>query len=307
MGVSSGEPVGLGLDLGGSSIKYAVLVGDGAEVRIERTGLHEIVGARDAATVSRMLGEIASELATEFGGSVTLGIGLPGLFDAESGVPTLLPNFPPDWVGYPLRDQVQLATGMSVQLINDARAFALAEARLGAARGARNAICVVLGTGVGGGVILNGELWFGAGTGGEVGHQTVELDGPPCGCGNRGCVEAIAGSAALLAGAGRATVREVFEAARRGDAQAQAAITRSIRAVAAGLGNAYAVLAADVFVIGGGIADAGDQVLVPLREELRSRMHLAPAETVSLRPAELGRFAGAVGAALFGARGVALH
>lgn len=290
--------IAIGLDLGGSSVKFAVLGLQGGErPELLSSGLHEIPASRAPDVVVEILATTGNRLCEQFGAPERIGVGLPGLHDPEDGTTRLLPNFPPEWVGFPLRTELEARLPWPVVLGNDARAFALAEATMGAAVGFRTAVCIVLGTGVGGGVVIDGELWRGQGTGGELGHQTVELDGPPCGCGNRGCVEAIAGSAALLRGAGRSSVREVFEVAPR-DPVAAAAITRAVRAIGAGLANSYAVLAPEVFVVGGGIADAGDQLLVPLHDEIRRRMRIAPAEAIRVRPAQLGRLAGAIGAAL---------
>jgi len=202
--------IAIGLDLGGSSVKFAVLGLQGGErPELLSSGLHEIPASRAPDVVVEILATTGNRLCEQFGAPERIGVGLPGLHDPEDGTTRLLPNFPPEWVGFPLRTELEARLPWPVVLGNDARAFALAEATMGAAVGFRTAVCIVLGTGVGGGVVIDGELWRGQGTGGELGHQTVELDGPPCGCGNRGCVEAIAGSAALLRGAGRSSVRSL--------------------------------------------------------------------------------------------------
>ena len=122
----------------------------------------------------------------------TVGIGVPGLFDAELGVATFLPNLPGDWEKVPLVAHVADALGAPAALINDARAFALAESELGAARGCDTAVFVAVGTGVGGGITVGGRFHEGrAGRAGEIGHMTIAEKGPPCTCGNRGCVEAL--------------------------------------------------------------------------------------------------------------------
>lgn len=299
-----GAPIAgvLGLDLGGSSVKYVVLEHEGDSSSIVLRGLRELPAARDPETVVAMIAQIIWELSAERVLADHIGVALPGLHDSDTGRTTLLPNFPEDWNGYPLRQRLADRLDQAVVLDNDARTFSLAEATLGAAAGYRAAVCVVLGTGVGGGVVLEGRLWRGQGTGGEIGHQTVELDGPACGCGNRGCVEALAGSAALLAAAGRESVRDVYEAARAGEQRSVAAVNRAIRALGAGLANCYAVLAPDVFVVGGGIADAGDQILKPLQDELRRRVRVTDPGSITVVRASLGRHAGAIGAALLAGR-----
>lgn len=296
MPAEAAPSLAIGLDLGGSSVKYAVLGTAGGPELLD-SGLRPIPTTRAPEEVVRVIADLGAELRRRHGSPARFGVGLPGLHDEATGTARLLPNFPASWAGFPLRDVLGDALRLPVVLGNDARAFALAEATMGAAAGYRTAVCMVLGTGVGGGVVIDGALQLGQGTAGEVGHQTVELDGPACGCGNRGCVEAIAGSAALLAGAGRSSVREVFEAAPT-DPIAAAAVARAIRALAAGLANAYAVLAPDAFVVGGGIADAGERVFGPLTAEVRRRMRLVPPDAIRVLPARLGRSAGAIGAAL---------
>lgn len=290
----------LGLDLGGSSAKAAVVRGE--VPRVVGTARRAIPGSRRPDEVVAVLAGLAEELSAEHGPPTRLGLGLPGLHDEATGRSTLLPNFPPEWVGFPIRDVLAERVGTAPVLVNDARAFSLAEAVLGSAAGLQAVVCVTLGTGVGGGVVLGGRLWHGQGTAGEIGHQTVEIDGPRCGCGNVGCVEAIASSAALVAAGGRATPREVFEAAYAGDERAAAAVARAVEAVGTGLANAYALLAPDAFVVGGGVAEAGDRLLTALAEVIRRRVRVAPPTAIRVLPATIGRNAGAVGAALY-ARG----
>ncbi|MBI3429406.1 MAG: ROK family protein, partial [Actinobacteria bacterium] len=212
-----------------------------------------------------------------------------------------LSNFPVEWEGYFFRDELVARFGQEVTISNDARAFSVAESVLGVAAGLKTVVCVVLGTGVGGGVVIGGRLWKGTGSAGELGHQTVELDGPLCGCGNHGCIESIAGATAIISAGGKPTVPEVFEAARSGDALARTAVNRAISALAAGLGNAYLVLAPDAIVVGGGIAGAGAQLFDPLTEQIRNRVRTVPGGSIRVLKAKLGLFAGAVGSALIAA------
>ena len=134
----------------------------------------------------------------------TIGLGIPGLFDPADGRVLLFPNLPGPWAGYPLRARLEQELGRGVQMINDARAFTLAEGTLGAGAGCGTLVCVTLGTGIGGGVMIDGKLHLGAfGVAGEIAHQTVLPDGPLCGCGNHGCVEALARSDVLADGGGQ--------------------------------------------------------------------------------------------------------
>lgn len=295
----------LGLDLGGSSIKIAVVTGSSStDPEVLATDFREIHPSRSPELVLKDLVSIAEDFHDKFGPFDSVSLALPGLHDEQLGTSTLLPNFPDEWNGYPLRNELLRATGFNVTLVNDARAFAMAESILGAAVGFETVVCLVLGTGVGGGIVHHGKLWRGQGTAGEIGHQTVELDGPLCGCGNFGCVEAIAGSTAIISNGGKSSVKEVFEAAAVGDHRAKEAVDRAVSALGAGLANAYLVLAPDAFVLGGGVAEAGAQLIDPLLIEIRRRVTVAPDECIRVLPAKLGLYAGAVGSALLGAESI---
>jgi glucokinase len=173
---------------------------------------------------------------------------------------------------------------------------------MGAARGCRTVVCLALGTGVGGGVIVDGRLHLGVGgTAGEIGHQTVLPEGPLCGCGNRGCVEAVASARAICEMGGRATVDAVVAAALGGDARAREAVERAAAWIGIAVANAIVLLNPERVVIGGGIAQSGDAFLDPIRAEVRRRVHLARADRIEIVPGELGAAAGAIGAALRGA------
>ena len=191
--------------------------------------------------------------------------------------------------------------GVPVTLVNDVRALTLAELRLGAGRGALDLVCIALGTGVGGGVVIGGRLHLGLGHAGEIGHTTVDPDGPLCGCGNRGCLDRMASASSIAAAAGRESVAEAARAARAGDPVARQAFERAGEYVGRVLAGAVVLLWPERVVVGGGVADAGELLLEPLRAELRRRACVAPVGEIAVVPAELGPHAGAVGAALWGA------
>lgn len=300
--MKSGSWRALGLDLGGSSIKIAVVAGANTKnPEVLVTEVREIHPSRAPKLVVIDLTSIVEDYGDKYGPFDSVGLALPGLHDEQLGTSTLLPNFPDEWRGFPVREELFRASGVHVTLVNDARAFAVAESVLGAAVGLETVVCLVLGTGVGGGVVHKGKLWRGQGTAGEIGHQTVELDGPLCGCGNYGCVEAIAGSTAIISNGGKPTVKEVFQAAAAGDVRAKKTVDRAVSAIGAGLANAYLVLAPDAFVLGGGVAESGSQLFDPLVDEIRRRVTVASDECIRILPAKLGIFAGAVGSALLGA------
>jgi glucokinase len=289
----------LGLDLGGTNIKVAV-------VEERDAGLPLVVARETCRTEAQRgpdgvvgrLAEVGRDALDRHGPVAAVGVGLPGVYD-QDGRAVLLPNLPGDWNGVPVQAPLADALGMPLALVNDARAFSLAEAVLGAARGLGTVVCLVLGTGVGGGIVVDGRLLGGPGAG-EIGHQTVLLDGPRCGCGNRGCVEALTRADVFARRGGRATPEEVYAAARAGDPVACAAVEHVVGWLSVALANAYALLAPDAFVVGGGVAAAGDLLLGPLEEATRRRVFLAPPERVRVLPAALSPYAGAAGAALRG-------
>jgi glucokinase len=286
----------LGLDLGGTNIKCAV-VGEGPRVLATASCSTEASDGPQA--VLERVAELGSATIAPFGAPATAGLALPGHFDHESGTGVLLPNLLGDWVGRPIAGPVGDGLGLSVSLVNDVRALTLAELRLGAGRGAQDLVCIALGTGVGGGVAIGGRLHLGLGHAGEIGHTTVDPDGPPCGCGNRGCLDRMAGAEAIAAAAGRASVAAAAEAARSGDAAAHAAFAQAGEYVGRVLAGAVVLLWPERVVVGGGVADAGELLMEPLRAELRRRACVAP--EIPVVRAELGAHAGAVGAALWGA------
>ena len=287
----------LGLDLGGTNIKCAV-VADGAVVASDSCPTGAVEG--EDAVLARVA-ELGRATVAALGEPSTAGLALPGHFEDGAGV--LLPNLLGDWAERPIAEPVGERLGLPVTLVNDVRALTLAELRLGAGRGARDLVCVALGTGVGGGLVIGGRLHLGLGHAGEIGHTTVDPDGPPCGCGNRGCLDRMAGADAIAAAAGQPTVQAAAEAARAGDRTAREAFERAGERVGRVLAGAVVLLWPERVVVGGGVADAGELLLEPLRAELRRRACVAPVDRIDVVPAELGPYAGAVGAALWGAEG----
>jgi glucokinase len=292
----------LGLDLGGTNIKCAIVEGAAAADAAPRVLATESCATGAADGEEAVLARVAAlgrATAAPFGAPATAGLALPGHFDAAAGTGSLLPNLLGDWSGRPIAGPVGELLGVPVTLVNDVRALTLAELRLGAGRGALDLVCIALGTGVGGGVVIGGRLHLGLGHAGEIGHTTVDPDGPLCGCGNRGCLDRMASAASIAAAAGRESVAEAALAARSGDPVAREAFERAGEYVGRVLAGAVVLLWPERVVVGGGVADAGELLLEPLRAELRRRACVAP--EISVVPAELGPHAGAVGAALWGA------
>ena len=293
----------LGIDVGGTNSKLAVLEIEGDHRTVLATATIP-TGAGDPGEVVGRLGAAGARLAAEHGPVAAAGAGVPGLFDEASGRIVLLPNLPAAWTGRPFRDPLAGLLGVPVALINDARAFTLAESRMGAAAGCPTVVCLTLGTGVGGGVVVDGRLRFGpSGRAGELGHQVIEVDGPPCGCGNRGCVEAFAAGAVLCRLGGRDTPEAVFRAAAAGDRRAGAAVGATVGRLAVGIANLVTVLWPERVVVGGGVAAAGDRLLGPLRAAVAAATPLVDPASYEIVPAALGPAAGAIGAALWAHEG----
>ena len=296
----------LGLDLGATNLKWAVVASDGGSwTTLAREQVRTNVVADAAAVpdnVVAQLVQIAGDVVGSWGPIATVGIGVPGLYDPATGRTRFLVNVPGPWDGQPVAGPVGDALGLPTILINDARAFGLAELRLGAGRGASTMIGFTLGTGVGGVVAVDGQVIQGHdGTAGELGHQTIEPDGPWCGCGNRGCVEAFARADQIAALCGTATAEEAVTRARAGDTRAIDGLAQVGRYLGIGIANMIAVLTPDRVVLGGGVSAAGDLLLDPIRQELRRRVRTTALDEVELVTAELGTWAGAIGAAVYGA------
>ena len=289
----------LGLDVGGTNCKLAVLEIDGDRQELVATATIP-TGPGDPADVLGRLAAVATELVAAHGPVAAAGAGVPGLFDEDRGRAVFLPNLPASWTGQEVAGPLAAGLGVPVALINDARAFTLAESRMGAAAGCPTVVCLTLGTGVGGGVVVDGRLRFGPhGRAGELGHQVIEVGGPPCGCGNRGCVEAFAAGSALCRLGGRGTPEAVFAAAAAGDERAAGAVRSVVGRLAVGFANLVTVLWPERVVVGGGVAAAGEGLFGPLRAAVAASAPLVDPGAYEIVPAALGPAAGAIGAALW--------
>ena len=302
----------LGLDLGATNLKWAILTrseGDWTTVARDqvRTRIEADATAVPTAVVEQ-LAEVANEAIRAWGSVATVGIGVPGLYDPVGGTTRFLVNLPGPWAGQPVAGPVGDALGVPVHLINDARAFGLAELRLGAGRGADSMIGLTLGTGIGGVVAVGGQVIHGHdGTAGEIGHQTIDPDGPWCGCGNRGCLEAFARADQIAAACGTPTAEEAVGRARAGDPAALRGLADIGRYLGIGIANMITVLSPDKVVIGGGISVSADLLLGPIRDELQRRVRTTSLDAVEVVAAELGTWAGAIGAAIHGAEATEGH
>ena len=307
----------VGVDLGGTKC-LGVVVDDGGAV-VDELRLPTPRG-RDA--IAAVLGDVASELMSRRAGEVTgVGIGAPGLVDA-SGTLRYAPNLP-GVVELPLAGPLSERLGVPVVVENDASCAGWGEQQAGAGRRRRHVLLVTLGTGIGAGIVLGGRLFHGHhGFAGEVGHMVVDPHGPPCVCGQRGCWERFASGSGLgrlareasvggragrivaLAGGDPEDVRgeHVTAAAGEGDAEALAVMADFGWWVALGLANLANAFDPEVFVLGGGLVEAGEVLLAPVRTAFASLLDGAEHRPlVDIVPAELGERAGAIGAALLAA------
>jgi glucokinase len=297
------------LDIGGTKIAGGLVDERGRAVL---TAARPTPAGQDAEAVADAVRAVLDELAAspEWPGVAAVGIGSAGPVDLPHG--TVSPVNIPVWRDYPLVRLVAghpAVSGRPVTLAGDAVAMAAGEHLHGAARGAENALCMVVSTGVGGGLILGGRVLAGAtGNAGHIGHISVEMNGEACPCGGRGCVERMAGGPAIarhaLAHGWRptgadASAEAVAASARAGDAAALAAFARAGQALGAGIAATAALVEIDTVVIGGGVAEAGAVLFDPLRAWLSRYATLAFTRDIRVLPAQQGRHAGLVGAAAF--------
>lgn len=294
------------LDIGGTKIAGALVDSGGALlVRAQRP----TPPGGTADQVMTAVGEVLAELAAAplWPKVRAVGIGSAGPVDAKAG--TVSPVNIPGWRDHPLVPGVRECTGgLPVTLVGDGVAMAAAEHWQGAARGRTGALCMVVSTGVGGGLILGGELHAGpSGNAGHIGHISVDLDGDDCPCGGRGCVERIASGPNIARRAldlgwrpgpeGDASAAAVAASAREGEPAAVASFERAARALAAGIAATAALVEVEIAVLGGGVAQAGDVLFVPLRAALGEYATLSFVQGLEVVPAQMGTDAGLIGAA----------
>jgi glucokinase len=291
------------LDIGGTKIAAGLADPGGALVH---TAIHPTPVSASAEQVwAAVAATIAEALRAADGAVRAVGIAAAGPIDLDSG--SVSPINIPSWRGFPLRDRVATAVpGVPVQLGGDGVCMALGEHWLGAGRGARFLLGMVVSTGVGGGLVLDGAPYAGrTGNAGHVGHVVVEQDGERCTCGGHGCVETIASGPSMVRWARAngwsappgAGAKELAEAAASGDALALATFRRGTGALARTIASVAAVCDLNLVVIGGGVAQSGPLLFEPLRAALADYARLDFLAGLRVVPAELGGEAGLVGAA----------
>jgi glucokinase len=311
----------VGIDLGGTNIAAGAMPTDGTReiaMRMAPTRAEEgsaAVVERIVRTIEDVIEQTRAETGAQRSDFLGVGIGAPGPLDRASGIVLITPNL--GWRDFPLRDEVGSGVNLPTTLDNDANCATLGEWWCGAAKGGRNVIGLTIGTGIGGGLILDGKLYHGASdTAGEIGHTTIDSTGRRCKCGNYGCLEAYASGTAIAERARevldvdsqsilpelvdgdlrRITAQTVFEASKRGDAVALEIVRDTAHFLGVGISNLLNVFNPDMVVIAGGVTQAGDILFDPLRAEVRRRAFKPAVEACAIVPGALPLSAGVVGA-----------
>lgn len=304
------------VDLGGTNIACAVadremnLLGESCVSTDSHLGPEGVIGR---------IGDAVEELCARHGTvPAGIGVGVPGLADIRAGRTLFLPNLPTQWREVPVAEPLSERLGCPVSLLNDARMAALGELKFGAGKDDPNLTFAffTLGTGIGGGVAVDGRLRLGPlGAAAELGHQTILPEGPLCGCGNRGCLEALAsgpaliGKGAWLVRSGRAPkLRELIEgesdritpfvmvtAAEQGDDAVREVIVEAARFLGIGVANVITILHPDLVVLGGGVAKMGPLLFDTVRETVQARVRMFPPDEVRIEPSRLEDRAGTWG------------
>ena len=310
----------VGIDLGGTNIVTGIVAEDGSDIlgtRSVPTGAEEgpdAVVQRIIATAKGSIAEARAAIPTlELIGA---GVGSPGPLDTKAGVVLVTPNL--GWVNMPLRQLLQDGLGLCTALDNDANCAILGEWWQGAARGTRVTVGLTIGTGIGGGIIIDGRLFHGASDiAGEIGHMTIDAHGRRCKCGNYGCIEAYASGPnialraveAIQSGAqstlpsyvagdlARITAQTVYDAAHAGDELALEVVQDTARYLGAAVASLINIFNPEAIVIVGGVTRAGDSLFVPLRREVARRAFKPAVQVCRIVPGELTGVAGVYGAA----------
>ena len=306
----------VGIDIGGTNLVVGTVAEDGSELLGEVSEpTHSEAGA-DA--VIERIGRLVKQSTSAAKGKTIVGVGIgsPGPLDTHRGIVLFTPNL--GWTNFPLRDRVTAITGLPAELDNDANCAIYGEWWRGAARGAKAVVGLTIGTGIGGGIVLDGKIYHGASdVAGEIGHTTIDANGRRCKCGNYGCLEAYASGPAIAARAAegiesgvestlakyvggdlsKLTAQVVYQAAHDGDQYAQEVVNDTAKLLGAGVANIINIFNPDVVVICGGVTLAGDRLFDPLRREVHRRAFKDAVKACRILPGALPGTAGVFGAA----------
>jgi glucokinase len=298
----------IALDVGGTKVAAALVEADGTLRKRRQEPTRPEAGPE--ALIATLI-RLAVALSQEAPAVQAIGVGSAGQIDFRTGRVIYANENLPGWTGMPIAERLQATLGLPTAVDNDVHAMALGEAAYGAALGYRVVIVVAVGTGIGGAVVLDGQLFRGAtGVAGELGHTPLEEDGPLCACGRRACLEVYAAGPRIAAAYARAAglhqpldLSEVAQRARSGDQHAREAFLQAGHHLGRGLAGLVNTLNPDALIVGGGVAAAGPLLLVPLERTLRERAQGPAGSAVTIALASLGADAGLLGAAVL-ARGL---
>lgn len=309
----------IGVDLGGTNIVSAIVNCQGKIV--SRLKVPTLAERGKEATIKRIIETIHENIVQStivLDNIIGIGIGAPGPLDIKRGIINFAPNLP-GWIDVPLKKKLENEFNMKVVLENDANAAAWGERCFGAGQGVNNLVCFTLGTGIGGGIIIDGKIYHGNNYGAaELGHMTVNKDGPRCNCGNYGCLEAYSSATGIknriinrveegikseflnfdddkLFESLR--LKSIFEAARKGDKLTKGVVEEAISYLGIAIANIANILNPEMVVLVGGITNEGDKLLIPLGEEVKKRAFYSNYKSLKIVIGKLGGNAGVFGAA----------
>ena len=294
----------IGIDLGGTKILTALADSKGRMISSVQVDTQAALGPEKViANIIKSISLAAKQAGIPLSRISRVGIGAPGPILGRAIIVSP-PNLP-GWANVNIKSILHRKLKKKIYVENDANAAALGELLFGAGKGFRNLVYITLSTGIGGGIIIKGKAYTGSiGTAGEVGHMVIDQKGPRCGCGNRGCLEALASGPAIAKMAGRKNALEAELAARRGNKRAQKAINTAAKYIGIGIGNLNNILNPDIFVIGGGVSNMGRLLLDPVKSWARKYSMEASRKSLIIVPAKLKNNAGVMGAIAMCMRGL---
>ena len=309
----------IGIDVGGTNVKIALVDGEGKIIYSNSVPTYAQMGYEYTVNnIKQAIRDLMKETNTDAKEIEGIGFDFPGQVDYKTGVVKLAPNIP-GWINVPIAQMIEEEFNIPTRIDNDVRCAALGELKFGAGKGCENFVCITVGTGIGSGLVINGQLVRGAANAaGEIGHIKLQMNGGPiCGCGDTGCLEAFASGPSIVAMAqeylkggkstkfremagadGEITPYIVAKAAEAGDPVAKRIFELVGTYIGMGLVSVINLLNPEKVIIGGGVAAAGDLLLDPIRKTIKERAMVVAGNSVEIVPAELGNSAGVIGASM---------
>ncbi|MFH1710086.1 MAG: ROK family protein [bacterium] len=286
----------VGVDLGGTKILTALADSEGKMISSVKIDTQADLGPdKVIANMIRSIILVAKQAKIPMSRISKIGIGAPGPILGHAIIVSP-PNLP-GWTNVNIKSLLQKKLKKHIYIENDANAAALGELLFGAGKGFRNLVYITISTGIGGGIIINRQIYTGAlGTAGEIGHMVIDPKGPKCGCGNRGCLEALASGPAIAKMSGQKNALQTELAAKKGNKKSQNAINAAAKSIGIGIANINNILNPDIFVIGGGVSNMGSLLLTPVKAWAKQYSMEASRKSLIIVPAKLKNNAGVMGA-----------